>query len=69
MGSREIEELMKDLDADNSGKVSSKELLAALQGSGIDMDSVKDFIAAQDKDHDGQLDKAELKAFFQSLGC
>ncbi|VDN43438.1 unnamed protein product [Dibothriocephalus latus] len=66
---KQIEELMEGLDVDKSGKVSSKELLAAFQGSGIDMDSVKDFIAAHDLDQDGQLDKAEMTDFFKSLGC
>nr|VZI36245.1 unnamed protein product [Spirometra erinaceieuropaei] len=63
-----IDELMDDLDADKSGKVSAQELMTALNGSGLDIDSVKDFIASIDKDGDGQLDKNELRAFFRELG-
>ncbi|VDN12064.1 unnamed protein product [Dibothriocephalus latus] len=63
-----IDELMDDLDADKSGKVSAQELLHALSGSGLDIDSVKDFIASIDKDGDGQLDRNELRAFFRELG-
>ncbi|BHF70156.1 hypothetical protein SprV_0301320600 [Sparganum proliferum] len=63
-----IDELMDDLDADKSGKVSAQELMSALNGSGLDIDSVKDFIASIDKDGDGQLDKNELRAFFRELG-
>nr|VZI48810.1 unnamed protein product [Spirometra erinaceieuropaei] len=63
-----IDELMDDLDADKSGKVSAEELLSSLKGSGLDIDSVKDFIASIDKDGDGQLDRNELRAFFRELG-
>ncbi|VDL89389.1 unnamed protein product [Schistocephalus solidus] len=58
---------MDSLDADKSGKVSATELLEALKGSGLDMDSVKDFIASIDKDGDGQLNRHELRAFFRDL--
>ncbi|KAL7059817.1 hypothetical protein AAHC03_013904 [Spirometra sp. Aus1] len=63
-----IDQLMDDLDADKSGKVSAPELLAALKGSGLDLDTVKEFIASIDKDGDGQLDRNELRAFFRQLG-
>ncbi|KAL7059815.1 hypothetical protein AAHC03_013902 [Spirometra sp. Aus1] len=63
-----IDQLMEELDADKSGKVSAGELMAALKGSGIDLQAVQDFIATIDKDHDGQLDKNELRAFFKELG-
>ncbi|VDL89388.1 unnamed protein product [Schistocephalus solidus] len=63
-----IDELMESLDADKSGKVSAEELMTALKGSGIDLESVKTFITSIDKDGDGQLDKKELRAFFKELG-
>ncbi len=63
-----IEEFMKDLDKDNSGKVDSSELLKELMSNGdADIDAVKSFIAKHDKDGDGSLDKSELLSFFNSL--
>ncbi|BHF70151.1 hypothetical protein SprV_0301320100 [Sparganum proliferum] len=63
-----IDQLMDELDADKSGKVSAGELMTALKGTGIDLKAVQEFIATIDKDHDGQLDRNELRAFFKELG-
>ncbi|VDN13067.1 unnamed protein product [Dibothriocephalus latus] len=63
-----IDELMESLDTDRSGTVSAEELFAALEGSGLSLDDIKDFIATIDKDGDGQLDREELRAFFRAIG-
>lgn len=60
---------MKELDTDNSGKVSAPELLKMMDGMGIDLSTVQAFIKDNDKDGDGQLDRKELIDFLQSLGC
>uniref|UniRef100_A0A183TRI5 Calmodulin n=1 Tax=Schistocephalus solidus TaxID=70667 RepID=A0A183TRI5_SCHSO len=60
--------LMDSLDVDKSGKVSAEEVLTGLKGSGLDLESIKDFIASHDKDNDGLLNRDELRAYFKELG-
>ncbi len=58
---------MEELDTDHSGKIDSSELLTLMADSGIDVETIKEFIADHDKDGDGQLDKQELIEFLQSV--
>ncbi len=58
---------MEELDTDNSGKIDSNELLALMADGGIDIETIKEFIADHDKDGDGQLDRQELIAFLNSV--
>ncbi len=58
---------MEELDTDHSGKIDSSELLTLMADSGIDVETIKEFIADHDKDGDGQLDEQELIEFLQSV--
>ncbi|VUZ49132.1 unnamed protein product [Hymenolepis diminuta] len=66
--SKAVQELMKQLDKDGSGKVSAEELLAGLQVDGLQLEHVKAFIKQIDKDGDGQLNIKELSDFFDAEG-
>ncbi len=58
--------LLKSVDKDKSGTISSKELLIVFAGSGISEKELKAFIARHDKDGDGELDIEELATFLSS---
>ncbi len=57
------------MDKDKSGTVNALELLTALREmeADIDLESVKKFIAQNDANGDGCLDKAEMIGFFRSM--
>lgn len=57
------------MDKDGSGTIDTKELLEALDGSGLNEKLVKEFIDEHDKDHDGKLNLNELRDFLASCGC
>ncbi|KAM3185954.1 hypothetical protein ACTXT7_005352 [Hymenolepis weldensis] len=63
-----IKEFIDSIDKDGSGTIDSKELMAALEGSGLDESCFKQFIAEYDKDGDGKLNVKELMAFLESCG-
>lgn len=58
---------MDELDSDHSGKVDASELMKLMDGTGIDIETVKAFIKDNDKDGDGQLNRKELTAFLNSI--
>lgn len=58
-----VAEIVKSIDADGSGYITPDELLTALDGTGIDLDAVKQFIAATDENSDGKLSLQELEDF------
>ncbi|VDK33474.1 unnamed protein product [Taenia asiatica] len=65
----EVEAFLQSVDKDGSGTIDTKELLLALDGSGIDEKLIKEFIDEYDKDHDGKLNLNELRDFLASCGC
>nr|CDS30427.1 calcium binding mitochondrial carrier protein [Hymenolepis microstoma] len=65
---RAVQELMKELDKDGSGKIDAEELLEAVKGEGLNLEEVKAFIKEIDKNGDGQVDIAELYEYFERQG-
>ncbi|VDL24013.1 unnamed protein product [Hymenolepis diminuta] len=63
-----IKDFLDSVDKDGSGTIDSKELMDALEGSGLDESCFKRFIAEHDKDGDGKLNVKELTAFLESCG-
>ncbi len=59
--------MVAELDSDNSGKVDASELLKLMDGTGVDLDTIKEFIKEHDKDGDGQLNRQELTEFLNTL--
>ncbi|KAM3172736.1 hypothetical protein ACTXT7_013916 [Hymenolepis weldensis] len=64
--SREIEDLIKQLDKDGSGTIDAEELLCGLGIDKIHLEEVRAFIKTIDKNGDGKLDASELMEFFKS---
>ncbi|KAL7059138.1 hypothetical protein AAHC03_013899 [Spirometra sp. Aus1] len=65
---QEVDKFFRKLDIDGNNRISADELLYILNLDGITRADIEQFIANFDVNHDGCLDKSELRNLLLSLG-